>query len=312
MAPSLKISAGPSVSELKTVAVNHDLLPTEISTEHFQGRISVRIKDFSGEDPPGVEKKKEAEYFESGHGKGMSWSMQVQGRFLKEGGVNADDLVFGNEFDKSIKSHLPYGTSIALQFVKVIDPNLQHDLYGDKPWAFSPLVATMNRVQTAHIPSLEGSGNGFSGWPDFPTPEGDEAKEEEEAYVQDDVSSLFYEHGGGDKEGKLKNELEVDETTVSNLRFKLNPKAHDARKAWFGNKHQREKVVLGPKDVVTADFFNAFIDFNNLSLHIPFSGGLSFDLRKYWDGQPVRYVCKDNKSGTVFFVIQFDITDPDN
>ncbi len=61
--------------------------------------------------------------------------------------------------------------------------------------------------------------------------------------------------------------------------------------------------------MVTADFFNGFIDFNDLTLHIPFSGGLKFDLKKYWDGQPVRYICKDRKNDKVFFIIQFDIED---
>jgi hypothetical protein len=31
---------------------------------------------------------------------------------------------------------------------------------------------------------------------------------------------------------------------------------------------------------------------------------MGFDLKKYWDGQPVRYICKDKTDDTVFFVVQ--------
>ena len=32
--------------------------------------------------------------------------------------------------------------------------------------------------------------------------------------------------------------------------------------------------------------------------------GMGFDLQHYWDGQPVRYFCKDASTGTVFFVVE--------
>ena len=283
MAPSLKISAGPSVDALQTVAVNHDDRPTVVDSDLFHGRIAVRIKNFTGSDPDGVEHRADTPYFNDGHGKHQSWSMQIQGRFKTE--VNADDLVFGNEFDKPIKDHLPYGTSVALQFVKLIDPNLEHDLYAEKPHAWSPYLATMPRI---HSTTLSGGEDGkFEGWPTFPThPE----------YVVDDISSL------------IPPELaEKEKETVANL--KGIDKAHEYRQRFLGNKSHRQHITVGPEQIVTADFFNAFIDFNDLTLHIPFSGGLKFDLKKYWDGQPVRYICKDRKNDKVFFIIQFDIVD---
>ncbi|SPO28440.1 uncharacterized protein UTRI_04837 [Ustilago trichophora] len=284
MAPSLKISAGPSVDSLSTVAVNHDDKPTTVSSPHFQGRISVRIKNFTGSDPEGVTHSTDTPYFTSGHGKNQSWSMQIQGRFKDE--VNADDLVFGNEFDKPIKDHLPYGTSVALQFVKLVDPNLEHDLYAEKPHAWSPYLATMPRINSTTLSNTEDAKD-FQGWPSFPThPE----------YVVDDITSL------------IPNELaEKEKDTVAN--FKGIDKAHEYRQRFLGNRNHRQEIVVKSDQVVTADFFNGFIDFNDLTLHIPFSGGLKFDLKKYWDGQPVRYICKDRKKGTVFFVIQFDIVD---
>lgn len=36
-----------------------------------------------------------------------------------------------------------------------------------------------------------------------------------------------------------------------------------------------------------------------LSLRLP--GGMSFDLMHYWDGQPVRFVCRRRKGATAYF-----------
>ena len=52
-------------------------------------------------------------------------------------------------------------------------------------------------------------------------------------------------------------------------------------------------------------------DFNTLSLSLPPPFSLQIPLTKYWDGQPVTYVCQ--KRGTpgenVFFAIGFEIID---
>lgn len=43
--------------------------------------------------------------------------------------------------------------------------------------------------------------------------------------------------------------------------------------------------------MLTTDFCYGFLSFPSLALNLP--GGVSFDLKKYWDGQPVRFVCVD-------------------
>jgi hypothetical protein len=46
---------------------------------------------------------------------------------------------------------------------------------------------------------------------------------------------------------------------------------------------------------VTTDFCYGFMQFAPaLSLQLP--GGISFDLVRYWDGQPVRFMCCERKS----------------
>lgn len=67
-----------------------------------------------------------------------------------------------------------------------------------------------------------------------------------------------------------------------------------ARRSYFSNAANRQRAVFGPSDVITTDFCYGFIEFSpSLSLRLP--GGVSFDLMRYWDGQPVRFVCCERK-----------------
>lgn len=99
MPPRLRITAGPDVDNLARVGVNDEECVV-IDTEAFQGRLMVRVKDFVG-DTEDAAHKSSASYFEHPHGSSMSYSIQVQGRFLD--GVNCDNLVFGNTFDEPIR-----------------------------------------------------------------------------------------------------------------------------------------------------------------------------------------------------------------
>lgn len=58
------------------------------------------------------------------------------------------------------------------------------------------------------------------------------------------------------------------------------------------------------------DFCYGYFQFPELVLAIP--GGITFDLKKYWDKQPVRFVCCErHPSGTgpgaEIFVVQFEV-----
>jgi Protein of unknown function (DUF1769) len=61
------------------------------------------------------------------------------------------------------------------------------------------------------------------------------------------------------------------------------------------------------------DFCYGFLEFNpSLALCLP--GGVSFDLMKYWDGQPVRFVCCERKrseavEGRVFWCVAIEIVE---
>lgn len=101
MTARLRISAGPDVDHLEVITVNDDASPYVIDTPEFHGRLAVRIKGFAGEVPDGKEAKSTAPYFEAPYGDAMTYSIQVQGQFGEE--VSANDLVFGNAFDRPIR-----------------------------------------------------------------------------------------------------------------------------------------------------------------------------------------------------------------
>lgn len=73
--------------------------------------------------------------------------------------------------------------------------------------------------------------------------------------------------------------------------------------------------------MITTDFCYGFLEFNPaLALKLP--GGLSFDLMRYWDGQPVRFMCCERKSdeeekgkgvpwGRVFWCVTIEMVDGD-
>ncbi|KAH9441529.1 hypothetical protein MJO28_002680 [Puccinia striiformis f. sp. tritici] len=147
--PKFQVLAGPSADQLSPVNVNADKTdPFRINTDRFEGALTVRIKDFHGSDGR-LSKDTENKYFEEWNE--MTCSIQIQGRFLQE--TNADDCMWGNSFDRPIRDRLPYGTSVALKAISYIDPSLEHDIYSDKPWAWSPLLATMNHVKTERLQS---------------------------------------------------------------------------------------------------------------------------------------------------------------
>jgi hypothetical protein len=84
------------------------------------------------------------------------------------------------------------------------------------------------------------------------------------------------------------------------------------RRPYFGTPENRKTLKITPQDLFTTDFAYGFIQFYP-SLSLDLGMGLSFDLKKYWDGQPVRFVCcerrKDGQpgAGRIFWCVVFDI-----
>ncbi|KZT71921.1 DUF1769-domain-containing protein [Daedalea quercina L-15889] len=164
--PRLRILAGPSLEELTPIAANSGDA-VEIKNEVFEGKVAAHIQGFV--DPSG--RATESPYFSKRSS--VTWSIQVQGRFLKP--YSADDVLFGNVFERPLK--LPWGFSAALKFMNFIDPTLEQDLASSsKPWALSPLISTMPYLEHKKI-------SGPEDIPPFPS----------DGLIENDISQLHLE-----------------------------------------------------------------------------------------------------------------------
>jgi hypothetical protein len=113
--PRLRVLAGPSAIELADISHIVNTYKTHsIQSDRFEGVVSVHIKGFVGED----EKERSSTYFEEAgpERRGVTWSIQVKGRFLKE--IGSDNVLFGNTFDRPL--NLPWGSGAALKFMKYV------------------------------------------------------------------------------------------------------------------------------------------------------------------------------------------------
>jgi len=331
--PRLRVVAGTSLCDLRPISVNTDT-PHAVSSDIFEGHIVAHIKGFT--DPDG--NVRDSEYFAREDKKGITWSIQVQGRFLRP--ISADDVLFGNTFDRPLQ--LPWGSGAAFRFMKYIDPTLEHDLASKtKPWALSPLISTMPHFQHMRADdsdteqsaivfppktsirddlsqlacalrpsspassrsssssfasfnsdaSLSGSApHSASSHSSEPDPDTDYSpKHLSTLSVRKKLSKISI----GTRKGRKQR---CSPISPSDARASPIDSITDAnqRRTFFADAQRRKDIVFGPEDIITTDFCYGFMAFQpTLSLQLP--GGLSFDLMRYWDGQPVRFVCCERK-----------------
>ncbi|KAJ3523702.1 hypothetical protein NM688_g8683 [Phlebia brevispora] len=272
--PRLRILAGPSLTELVPIEANSDV-PTHIKSDGFDGQVAVYIKGFEGG-------SSHSPYFDHEKRKGITWSIQVQGRFLDT--HCADDILFGNVFDRPLK--LPWGFGAVLKFMKYVDPSLTEDFASrSRPWAFSPFVATMPHIHHTRT---------------------------------DESHSKPYFPRSRDPIAEDTSRLRTRTHTIAHGKFSWH-KDRKQRKAHFANEAKRKEVVFGPNDLITADFCHHYLHFGSESIVLRLPGGISIDLLRYWDGQPVRFVCCQRARegeqtdglpwGKVFFCVALECED---
>ncbi|KAI7828113.1 hypothetical protein BC939DRAFT_490911 [Gamsiella multidivaricata] len=172
----LAVKIGPSRHSvsLQPCLVNTDSEPVFVSSEHFEGYITVRIRNHRPASPK--DGSQTCSYFDD---RSRLFSLQWQGRFMATNCVrhdklwSANDVLFVAEVEKGVK--LPIGLPIAVRFVRLIDPSFIADAISKKkrPWIGSYLVTAMNvlRVwmpveESAAAPGLDRNGEqneGISG-----------------------------------------------------------------------------------------------------------------------------------------------------
>ncbi|KAG0202852.1 hypothetical protein BGX33_009446 [Mortierella sp. NVP41] len=321
----LRVSAGPSADpkDLKVLPVNDDSNPTLIESDEFIGQIVVRIKGLDkvfgykeGQEQDGLPLITESPWFSLPGGDSNLSSVQISGRFKRE--WPGEQVVFGNQFEKPLR--LPPLSSIALKFIQFIDPGLKADIYCDRPWAFSPLIATMNTVnvsgwhldkatqkkvaehgQEADMERLENE------LPPWPSPQGEHILEDTSLLFKPDNSSNKHEdkregEGGHAEEGETVHEPKKEELTMAPTQPTV--LSASARRSYFAKEANLVKHRYRPDQVYGFDFFNPYVDFANFTLKVP---GFSVDITKYWDGQPLTYIIKSQDSSVIFMAFQFEL-----
>lgn len=176
----LKVTAGPSYDPAthQEVPVNEDKT-LHISNEHAATNLAVRIQNYTGTllelpdlicslhsdrtnllditgFPNGAPRSNP--YFDHPDHTKDQYSISFGIAFKKP--INGNDLVFGNDFDRPIRDRLPPGFNGALRVVQwTIDPTLDGDAYADKPYLYSPALATWNRLRVGKkekLPDMQG------------------------------------------------------------------------------------------------------------------------------------------------------------
>ncbi|TIA81604.1 hypothetical protein E3P92_00389 [Wallemia ichthyophaga] len=197
MAIKLKILAGSTIDDCEAVDYQGGK-PVDVNNPHFTGQVAVLLKNDEQSHP----------YFNDESNKGITWSIQLCG-VLHDDDVDCDNLVFGNQFSHPIRQHLPWGSAMAVKFIKYLDPTLTEDLQSDTPWAFSPLCSTVERLNVSDNSDTS------------------KMKNEQDLIIEEDISCLIHKD-------------ETSKPKCGNA---------SARKKWFKSESRRKGLNLSKKRV---------------------------------------------------------------
>ncbi|KAG6828176.1 hypothetical protein H0H92_008907 [Tricholoma furcatifolium] len=355
MAPRLRVLAGTKTTLTDITQLVNTTQSFPLVSDRFQGEVIVCIKDLNA-----TPNTHDYPYFDQPERQGITWSIQVRGRFLVP--VSADDVLFGNIFDRPL--WLPWGSNVALKFMKFVDPTLEHDLASQtRPWALSPLISTMPHFVHMRSSYDMDETHGSNGTtenqisspfpPTLPLIDDTSQLHLAQKYLSSDSSSINSDRSDVGSTLSLMSTLSASgpslnpymgatylsppetQRTRSSIKQKFRIKGKgkkkerpgldlpDAakRRAYFASAAHRQDIVFGPEDILTTDFCYGFLEFSpSLILRLP--GGITFDLMRYWDGQPVRFVCCERKRdgddaknddglpwGEVFWCVEIEMGD---
>ncbi|KAF5379560.1 hypothetical protein D9757_009255 [Collybiopsis confluens] len=283
-------------------------MPARIGSDLFEGQVIANIKGLNGD----------CEYFERDDRKGVTWS-----RFLHA--CSADDIMFGNTFDRPL--HLPWGSGAALKFMSPglfrlwsqpcltfahthISPHSPHPEPSQFPstrslqddnsqlyLSFHPrgeeddaeIVSPLSSASSSSTSLSSGSSHGS-----VHSAHSSHSSGSHHSYRSHSSSGSMSAKIKSLSKASVKPIRKVRKSTSNDLSAPVNLTTAAERRHHFSVRENRRNVVFGPKDVITTDFCYGFLEFApSLTLRLP--GGISFDLLKYWDGQPVRFVCCERK-----------------
>jgi hypothetical protein len=134
--------------------------------------------------------------------------------------TTADDILFGNQFDSPLD--LPMGFGMLKKFAQWWDPGLEIHLDEEQPYAYSPLVVSLNRLRIIGLDE-----------------DGDDAEEDLACDPSAEVSQ------------------EDTRRAVPEFQQVLPSKR---RQHYFNNVENRRRVNVGSDQVWVGDFFNGNLD----------------------------------------------------
>jgi hypothetical protein len=319
--PLLKPTASLLAGISNIVPINYDSAPVIVHNEHFTGYAVFRCNNFDGHMPIDSRTGKpmeilgSSEYF-SGHRR--TFSLQISGRFRRE--WSADDVMFGTFFEKPIK--LPPGYQLAIRIAKKIDASMDGDLACSEPYMCSPLICAMN-VMRADPVIIRGTAV---------DPGAASAAFNRDAESGNSSNPLYlppWQYGGSCHleenfmatvpawpEAALYNQTSSDDSnedpaqmrrrgSLSSFFFRDSSSKPAAltpsqRRSWFLKEEHRRAYKFHPDTLYSFDFNNQYVDLNRFELKL----GLSIDVSRYLNGQPVRYQMRSRDGSTIFFTIE--------
>ncbi|KAJ2623655.1 hypothetical protein GGI26_002102 [Coemansia sp. RSA 1358] len=272
----LRVRAGPDMAHLETVDVNYEHVPLKIDSEDFTGYITVRVFGFNGLmadpcHPPPLQ----SVYFANGFSRRALYSIQVVGRF-KGHGLTADNIMFGNYFDRSLP--LPPFSGLFEWFMRRMDRTLVLDMKSDTPSAVSPLLATVQKLsywdgslhgsETSNLPQINNK----------------------------ILRELHPIDGAFDSEGRVAEYFPIKDS--------LN-KDSKKRRRYFEKSSHRQRWKVKSSDMYAFDFYSPFIDVNHQCVRMP---NAVVEPMPFFDGDlPLRYECRTRNGRHTFFIVQFEL-----
>ncbi|CDM33438.1 hypothetical protein DTO013E5_7306 [Penicillium roqueforti] len=260
----LKVTAGADYDR-KT----HQLVPVNgetirIENEHAIVSLCVRIKNYTGypESSPST-----SPYFDDPLHQKDLYSICFSIIFKEP--VNGNNLYFGNDFDHPVRDFLPPGFNTALRIVKwTLDPGLDGDVYADKPYLYSPALASWDQFRI-----------------------GDKVRKSDEVPKLDDE---IIEEGAYSKD-------------AASVRHKFNiPDTVEGRRKYFQDEANRKEFEFEPGRMYVADFGNPYLAFEDFSVRLP-GFDLPIMKYVDEKNHELRYTLKDISTGRVYLTVLFSV-----
>ncbi|ORY04665.1 hypothetical protein BCR34DRAFT_572510 [Clohesyomyces aquaticus] len=280
----LRVTAGHSYhpSTHQDVHVNSEK-PVDISSQHIDAKIHIRIKDYRGLPP---NSPSSSPYFSTPKHPYDRYSISFS--FTPKSPISGHHLVFGNDFDHPIRDRLPPLFDKAFGIVKWwIDPGLDGDVLSDEPYLYGALLSSINvlRIGSKTPGSGDSSASSTTGNDDS-----DDSDSSEDVVV--------YEEGAEGNGVSVRDSHKIP---------------HDSRQRQkhFLSEHTRKAFQFEAGREYKCDFFNPYLDFNEFALKLGY-GLPAISIVGHWDGQPLRphslrYVLKNRDTNNELFVINFQL-----